>query len=92
MPRHSITSQIQDLPKYLLLFNWPYVALDIMATLRIRNAKDQESGHAMKRPAMGAVIGMTIPYALAYSLWPIEMSSSNNDAGQGVGILLIVLG
>jgi hypothetical protein len=89
VPRHSITSQFLDLPKYIAAFNWPYVVLDIVTTVRLRHVQAPGSGQPA---AMGAVIGMTIPYALAYSFWPFEMSSSHNDAGQGVGILLILLG
>ena len=91
-PRHSIESQFLDLPKYILTFSWPYVVLDIVVTLRLRKTQAPDATPTTRKAAMGAVIGMTIPYAIAYSVWPFEMSSNDNDAGQGVGILLILLG
>ena len=89
VPRHSIASQFLDLPKYIAAFNWPYLVLDIFTTVRLQKSQATLTG---QQTAMGGVIGMTIPYAFAYSFWPFEMSSGHNDAGQGLGILLIILG
>lgn len=91
-PRHSILSQFQDLPQTILMFNWPYIILDFVITLYLRSFPQEAVNLAAKRSAKGALIGMTLPYAFVYSLWPAEMSSSFNDAGQGVGILLVLVG
>jgi hypothetical protein len=91
-PRHSISSQFLDLPRYVIFAGWPFVILDFLITRRLRDIPNGMTNQSVKRSAIGALTGMTIPYAFVYLLWPSEMSSAHNDAGQGVGILLILLG
>jgi len=91
-PRHSISSQFLDLPRYIMFSGWPFVILDFLITRQLRDNPNGMTSKGLKRSAIGALIGMTVPYAFIYSLWPLEMSSANNDAGQGVGILLVIFG
>ena len=90
--RHPLLDQLFQLPFYVAQFNWPYLILDLLVSRRIRRTKESESELIIKRSAIGSLVGMTIPYALAYLYWPQEMSSGAHDAGQGIGILLVLCG
>lgn len=90
--RHSLLDQLFQIPLYVAQFNWPYLILDLIVSRRMRRAKDNAAEIITKRSATGSFVGMTIPYAFVYLYWPQEMSTGAHDAGQGIGILLVLCG
>jgi hypothetical protein len=81
---------ISFIPLLVLFFSWPYLVLDLIVSFKIR--RRPEDLDSLRRPAMGALVGLTIPYLIGYSFWPFEMSSVALDTGQGIGLMLPMLG